>query len=132
MRMKRVILTLVAVAFLATTIFSTAFAAEPAESFTIDKAAQKKTPVVFPHKKHSDDYGVKCKECHHMMKSDTDTPKACFECHKLDDKNDMGDLGVAPPVRAKKKKDIIFHTRCVQCHKDKDKGPKKCKECHPK
>lgn len=120
---------LVAVVFMLAVVTSLAFAVEPKESFTIEKLKNKKAGVVFPHKKHSAEFGIKCAECHHTMKADTETPQSCFECHK-DKETDIPGVGKAPAAGTTKK-DVIFHAKCIECHKAKDKGPKKCKECHP-
>jgi len=130
--MKKLILALVAVAFIATTVFS-AFAADPKEAFTIDYLQNKKPPVDFPHKKHSSDFGVTCKECHHTMKTDDETPKACGTCHVKGATTAVEGSGDAvDPCHNEKCTKNIFHDKCTSCHKEKDKGPKKCKGCHPK
>ncbi len=128
--MKKILLALVAVAFLATSVF----AAEPKESFTIDSGTGKKPGVIFPHKKHSADFGIKCSECHHKQKAESDTPRSCFVCHQ-DPQVEVD--GETAPVPGTKKKDVIFHKVCLTCHKkvNKEEGkkaPKGCKGCHKK
>lgn len=104
----------------------------------------KKGIVTFTHKKHAEDYGISCGECHHDDKGKPldlkmgDDVQKCSECHtkfKKDKKN---------------KKDIMvhenaMHQNCVTCHKEfnkkknpKDKkgmkgpAPASCTKCHPK
>jgi hypothetical protein len=133
--MKKVIITLVALAFLTTAIVPMTFAADPKEAFTLDSLGDSKPPVPFKHKKHSDKDGgaIECKECHHTLASNEETPKACGECHKPREENDLGELGKAPAALYNEKgTKNIFHDNCKGCHKDKKKGPTKCKECHVK
>ncbi len=109
------------------------------------KGAPKFKLVEFTHKKHTEEYGVSCGECHHDkdgkalegLKMGDDVQK-CSECHnkfKKDKKN---------------KKDIMvhenaMHRNCIDCHKafNKEKNPKdkkgmkgpapaSCGKCHAK
>lgn len=109
------------------------------------KGAPKFKLVEFTHKKHVEEYGISCGECHHDkdgkaltgLKMGDDVQK-CSECHnkfKKDKKN---------------KKDIMvhenaMHKNCIDCHKDfnkkkdpKDKkgvkgpAPASCGKCHKK
>jgi len=86
----------------------------------------KKGPVKFAHKKHANDYGVGCAECHHVYEGGKNTWKEgapvqkCSECH--DAKKKRGEM---------KKLMSAFHKNCKSCHKSAGKGPvKKCGECH--
>ena len=106
------------------------------------KAPPKYKLVEFTHKKHTQDYGIACGECHHDDKGKPlaslkmgDDVKKCSECHnkfKKDKKN---------------KKDIMvhenaMHENCVECHKtfNKEKtgnarkgpAPASCGKCHEK
>ncbi|WDP92095.1 MAG: cytochrome c3 family protein [Desulfobacter sp.] len=105
----------------------------------------KKGLVTFSHKKHAEEYGATCADCHHDKDGKPladlkmgDDVKKCSECHnkfKKDKKN---------------KKDIMVHENamhgnCIDCHKafnkkenPKDKkgvkgpAPASCGKCHPK
>ncbi len=67
--------------------------------------------IVFDHKDHQ---GLtECATCHH-----TGDDAQCKSCHGVD-KN------------APKSKDA-YHKQCKNCHKEMQKGPTKCKECHIK
>ncbi|UCG14596.1 MAG: cytochrome c3 family protein [Deltaproteobacteria bacterium] len=102
-----------------------------------------KSPVKFSHKKHADEYGGKCVDCHHVYKDGKNTWKEgdkvqkCSECHN------------EPTIKGEKKlsKDkqtlnlkLAFHNNCQGCHKElkkKDKQkyadiPTTCVKCHPK
>jgi cytochrome c553 len=54
-----------------------------------------------------------CATCHH-----TGEYAQCKSCH-----------GVDPNAPAAK---VAFHNLCKDCHKEMNKGPSKCKECHVK
>jgi hypothetical protein len=93
--------------------------------------AAKRPPTPFTHKKHYDDYGVKCAECHHLVKalgSKEPPQKTCTEagCHTADQCNRQ-------VVPAKNKAcpffEDAFHLNCIECHRSQ-KGPTKCAECH--
>ena len=86
----------------------------------------KKGPVKLAHIKHNKEYGVKCKDCHHVYEGGKNTWKEgdpvqkCSECH--DPKKKQG--------KAAKLKNA-FHKNCKSCHQQAGKGPaKKCAECH--
>lgn len=64
--------------------------------------------VKFYHNKHSD---ISCKECHHMG----DIGQKCTSCHTKDAEIDT---------------QKAFHDNCIICHRDKQKGPVACMDCH--
>lgn len=66
--------------------------------------------VRMPHSSHEES-GIKCETCHHKSHND-ERIKKCAYCHK----------GLAGAK--------LFHTFCVKCHTDKNKGPVHCNECH--
>jgi hypothetical protein len=66
--------------------------------------------VTMTHVKH-EDAGVKCIVCHHKEHND-DRIKICSKCH----------LGEGA--------DELMHNLCVNCHKEKKKGPTDCTACH--
>ncbi|SMC85535.1 Class III cytochrome C family protein [Desulfocicer vacuolatum DSM 3385] len=107
--------------------------------------AHKKGIVQFTHKKHMEDYGITCGECHHDADGKPlndlkmgDAVENCIACH-------------AKPGKAPKKKGekltkaqkMEYHTNalhenCITCHKDYNKknntkaAPASCGKCHPK
>jgi hypothetical protein len=110
--------------------------------------------VEFTHKKHHDEYGAACGECHHddqgKPRADLklgDDVKSCKECHKT-----PGEVPkeVKKEWRDKKlKKEEInkleleytaeaYHANCQGCHKDYNKknktkaAPTTCTKCHAK
>lgn len=102
-----------------------------------------KGPVNFHHKKHQEEYKIKCDQCHHVYKDGKNTWKEgdkvqkCEECHN------------EPTIKGEKKLSadkqklnlkIAFHENCQGCHKEmkkKDKAkygkiPTTCIKCHTK
>ena len=81
--------------------------------------------VTFLHKMHADLKVTECTTCHHTLKPEDETVKACHECH--------GEDADAPRVKK------AFHSTCIGCHEytvahGDEAGPlkKKCKLCHVK
>jgi hypothetical protein len=96
--------------------------------------SDKKPPVKLTHKKHVDEYGAKCTECHHEYKDgknvwkEGEPVKKCVECH--DPKKKQGKV---------LKLNLAYHKNCKNCHKkvveqdSNKKAPfKKCNDCHEK
>ena len=109
--MKRLIVLLIVAAFVCTAFVAVAQDKGPAV-IKMDKA---KTGVVtFDHAKHQADV-PDCNACHH-----TDGFEKCSSCHGAED--DGKTL----------KYKMAIHKNCKDCHKEKKKGPTKCKECHVK
>ncbi|UCF30530.1 MAG: cytochrome c3 family protein [bacterium] len=105
-----------AVAFMGAVAIS--FADVP-ETITIDKAQNKKPPVVFPHAAHAKDND--CTVCHHKDEG-KEEKRSCFECHGKDEN--------IPDPSVMSAKENPFHILCRECHKEKGQGPTKCNECH--
>ena len=120
MRKSVIIILLLTVAVLAASLAAFAHSDMP-DVITIDKAKNKKPPVVFPHEAHAKD--IDCMVCHHKAKAKEDI-QSCFECHGKDPAaND-------PTVTSAKENP--FHIRCRGCHKEQGKGPTNCGDCHKK
>ena len=66
--------------------------------------------VKMPHSSHEKS-GISCETCHHKKGND-ERIKKCAYCHK----------GLAGAK--------MFHTSCVKCHTEMNKGPVRCNECH--
>jgi hypothetical protein len=91
----------------------------------------KKPGTPFTHKKHYDDYSVKCEACHHAVKAKggaVPASRTCTDagCHQANQCNGQ--------VVAAKNKDCPFfvdayHFNCIECHRAQS-GPTKCGECH--
>ena len=102
-----------------------------------------KSAVDFNHKKHQEDYKIKCTECHHVYKDGKnvwkkgDEVKKCQECHN--EPTIKGEKKL-PEAQQKLNLKIAFHDNCLECHKElkkKDKAkydkiPTTCIQCHPK
>ncbi|MGE5309200.1 MAG: cytochrome c3 family protein [Deltaproteobacteria bacterium] len=70
--------------------------------------------VTFSHKVHSDPANAACKDCHHMGEAPV---QKCESCHTADSKVNRKDA---------------YHKKCIDCHKEKSKGPTGCMDCHKK
>ncbi len=75
------------------------------------KYSVKMGTVTFNHTAHQQ--VGDCATCHH-----TGDYSQCKSCHGVDD-------------NAPKAKDA-YHNLCKNCHKERNQGPTKCKECHIK
>ena len=123
--MKKIVMLLTLVAFIAVSAVVFANPAAPAGDLTVTEMmkSNKKPPVMFSHTKHA--AGVPdCKTCHHTWDGKA-APEKCSKCHT---------------GRKSGKKDNIkntMHRKCKGCHKDfkkanKPAGPTSCKDCHKK
>jgi hypothetical protein len=83
-------------------------------------------PSVFRHDEHNEKAGIEeCNKCHHiyndegkLVEDESSEDQRCSECHEL---------------KASGKKPALmnaFHTNCKGCHKEKNKGPVMCGQCH--
>ncbi len=123
---KRLIVAFVGLAFLGSIVALSGVLAEEKGKDVIVLKGEKKGDVTLSHKKHTEEYKVKCISCHHKTKKD-ETPKTCSSCHDPKEKKDEA-------IILKK----AFHKQCKDCHKkvNKEEGKKapaiKCKECHAK
>ena len=102
-----------------------------------------KGPVPFSHKKHSDEYGAKCDDCHHVIKDGKNTWKEgdkvqkCMECHN--EPTITGEKKLPKDKQALNLKHAD-HKNCQGGHKtlkkkDKEKYgkiPTTCIKCHTK
>ncbi len=140
--------------FLITTGIALIFAAtglqagtEVADTFKVETKEykpHKKGLATLSHKKHIEEYGLSCGECHHDKDGKVltnlkmgDNVQKCVECH---DK-----LG-QPKKEEKKDKLFLYnamHGNCIDCHKEVNKkagdpkgrkgpAPASCTKCHPK
>jgi hypothetical protein len=144
---KRLLAVLAVIAFLSgAVLLGLSGAADVPDEFVIQDslwAKHTKSGVKFSHKKHAEEYGVACNECHHVFEGgknvfkEGDPVQKCHDCHN------------EPTIKGEKKlsKDkqklnlkIAFHNNCQSCHKklkkeDKAKYgkiPTTCIQCHPK
>ncbi len=104
--MKKMLVLVMVVAFVATSVFVAVADNGPAEI----KMSAKMGDVTFNHVKHQG--GNDCAVCHH-----TGGYESCKSCH-----------GAKPDAPKSKK---AYHKLCKNCHK-KQSGPTKCKQCHVK
>ncbi|MBC7357904.1 MAG: cytochrome c3 family protein [Desulfacinum sp.] len=97
--------------------------------------------VEFTHKKHAEEYGIACADCHHKYENgqnvwkEGDPVQKCEECHN--EPTIQGEKKL-PPDQQKLNLKLAFHNNCIDCHKklkkeNKDsKAPVTCAQCHPK
>ena len=97
---------------------------------------KKKADVALTHKKHAEDYKIPCIDCHHVYKDGKNVwqqgqeVQKCEACHTCVKQGK--ELKEASPEEKKLSLLNAFHDNCKNCHKEKQKGPTKCSECHPK
>jgi predicted CXXCH cytochrome family protein len=83
-------------------------------------------PAVFHHEEHNEKAGLEeCNKCHHvfndkgkLVEDESSEDQSCSECHELKASGKKPGLMKA------------FHTNCLGCHKEKNKGPVMCGQCH--
>ncbi len=95
--------------------------------------------VLFQHKIHTvpSGYGASCFDCHHHPEDDESAIRSCGDCHGVGD--DAGqaletcmechDSDEIEDYEMVKRSDA-FHSQCIDCHKDFEKGPAECSGCH--
>lgn len=95
--------------------------------------ADRQGPVALSHKKHVEEYQVKCDDCHHKYVDGQnvwklgDPVKKCIDCHNPVKEEAEG-------IDLKK----AFHDNCKSCHKEAvangntNAPDKKCTACHAK
>lgn len=104
--MKKLFVLLLVAVFVGSALIAVASDKGPAEV----KYEAKNGAVTFNHAAHQ---GLAdCATCHH-----TGGYEPCKSCHD--------------GTKAPNAKDA-YHKNCKDCHKEKGKGPTKCKECHVK
>lgn len=104
--------------------------------------------MVFAHKKHADDYGVPCEECHHESDQVSMHPLACTTCHPAEydqqfiegHKTSIDQQYCSRCHHAEMDKLIFDHKEhedsyssgCTDCHHDTDiePEPQACGNCH--
>ncbi|RKX58000.1 MAG: cytochrome C3 subunit A [Thermodesulfobacteriota bacterium] len=84
----------------------------------------KMPPVKFSHIKHSTEYQIDCKICHHKSKVPAKGVQKCIKCHDLKEEKE----GVPKAMSA-------YHKNCLNCHKkinieQEKSAPIRCNECH--
>ncbi|BCS89712.1 acidic tetraheme cytochrome c3 TmcA [Pseudodesulfovibrio sediminis] len=96
----------------------------PTDAFT----KLERSKVAFAHDAHNEKAEIEdCVVCHHSQNDDgtqnledSSEGESCASCHAVE-RTDGG----TPLMRA-------YHKQCIDCHKEKAKGPVACGECHAK
>ncbi|OEU49255.1 MAG: hypothetical protein BA861_11250 [Desulfobacterales bacterium S3730MH5] len=142
--------TLIVLAFVLSVVFlfPVAYAAEEVAEVIIMESPvfekHKKALVPLTHKKHNEEYGIACAECHHVYEDgknvwkEGDAVQKCSACHS-EAKAPKAKKGEPKLTKQEKIKMFYYsaiHENCVACHKAAKKegkaAPTKCAECHPK
>ena len=133
----------VALVFVATGIQAGTEVADTFKIRTKEYKSPKKMPATLSHKKHNEEYGISCGDCHHDKDGKAladlkmgDNVQRCVECHtKLTkSKEDRKNIMVL---------ENAMHGNCIDCHKKtnikagdpkgrKGPAPTSCTKCHPK
>jgi hypothetical protein len=105
----------------------------------------KKGLVAFTHKKHNADYGIPCRDCHHVYKNgknvwqEGDEVQKCSACHSeaKAPRAKPGEPTLSKEEKIEKYYYSAIHENCMGCHKTlkkegKPTGPAACSGCHPK
>jgi len=111
----------------------------------LDTGKYKDKLVHLSHKKHVEEYGAKCGDCHHddqgkpLDLKEGDDVQKCIECHKKPGERPKGKN--APKLSKKERLEYhaeAFHYNCKACHKKHNKAkktkaaPTTCTKCHVK
>ena len=105
--------------------------------------SHKKPIVVFTHKKHAQDYGIACTDCHHVYKDgkntwqEGDAVERCDSCHSKDKPSPEERKAMSEAEKMAAFHYEAIHENCKACHKDlkkagKPTGPISCTKCHVK
>jgi hypothetical protein len=85
----------------------------------------KRPPAVFMHDRHNEKAAIEeCNVCHHLyedgrlIEDESSEDQRCADCHE------MRDIVRKPGLVE------AFHTNCKSCHRQKEKGPLMCGQCH--
>lgn len=151
--MRRSLLLILSIAafFAASSIYAGTEVADVIKMENKAYTEHKKSIVEFTHKKHAEDYGAGCGECHHDENNKPldnlkmgDEVQNCIECHKIPGQKPKGkDAPKLTKQQAREYHAEAIHDNCRGCHKsfNKEKGltskdpgyaPTTCKQCHPK
>jgi hypothetical protein len=88
----------------------------------------RRAPVEFPHKLHVENVD-RCDTCHHTQEGLTAGPdievQTCASCHLEPDEG-------VPGIREMGMRNNPYHLSCVNCHREREKGPTACNDCHPR
>ena len=101
--------------------------------------------VEFTHRKHTEDYGISCGECHHddqgqaLDLKEGDHVQSCIECHSIPSEAPKGKD--APRLTKEERLEYhaeAMHLSCTGCHREYNRehetkaAPATCVGCHPK
>ncbi len=108
--------------------FVPAHAQEDIASLQDSAFVDKQRPAaVFQHDQHNETAEIEeCNVCHHLyeagnkIEDDSSEGQGCSDCHHVEEDHPTRPLMMA------------YHNLCKECHRDNDKGPVTCGECHPK
>ena len=107
-------------------IFSSARSQEDLKFVPVDAFENpRRPPAVFRHDEHNELAGIEeCSVCHHvyedgrLVEDESSEDQRCADCHE------MQDVGRKPGLVE------AFHANCKSFHRQKEKGPLMCGQCH--
>lgn len=139
MNKKTIILLITIVAssfFAAAILFAGTTVPDTFKMETKEYTVREYNPATLSHKKHIEEYNLKCGECHHNEKNEPlndlkpgDKVQRCIECHKIPSKKPKKKKGM-PKVKLSDKQRREYHAEalhdnCKKCHKSFNKEIKK-------
>ncbi|MFO7965017.1 MAG: cytochrome c3 family protein [Desulfobacterales bacterium] len=95
--------------------------------------------VLFLHKTHTvpSGYGISCFDCHHHPQEDESAIRSCGDCHGPEEAEATQieacmECHYADEIEGLEmvKRSDAFHSQCIECHDDFEKGPTECAGCH--
>jgi hypothetical protein len=127
--MKKSAVIMIGVLVLSALLMAAAYSQE--EMQAVDNQAfpsPQRPPSLFRHDEHNATAAIEeCNVCHHvyddtgkLVEGESSEDQGCSECHAV------SDSGNQPGLRK------AFHLNCKGCHREQQKGPILCGECHVK
>lgn len=150
-KLSIIVLSVIAISFSAAALFAGTTVKDTFEMKSPEYKKHTYNTVTLTHKKHVEEYKVKCGDCHHNEKGEPltnlkmgDNVQRCIECHKKPSRKPKRKKG-EPKLTDKQKREYhaeALHDNCKDCHKAHNKKVKKetgkkgsaptsCNKCHP-
>ncbi len=131
-----------AVMFAATALYAGKEVSDTFKIKTEEVKEHRKAAPEFTHKKHHEEYGISCGDCHHDENGEPltdlkmgDDVQRCVACHDMLEKTEENRRDIMLLENA-------MHGNCVGCHKEVNKeetgdarkgpAPTRCSDCHPR
>lgn len=127
---------LIATGFLGSVLLATQPAEGPEEVIIKSElwGEKKHEDFAFSHKTHAAELNIACDRCHHIFENGKNVWQKCQEVQKCEECHTVNKTGKALREASEEEKKLslynAFHDQCRGCHKEQEKGPVKCTECH--